>query len=102
MNRWDTLIRSAIAVQQVLVLRYEGWTSDRAIEPHTYGRDAKGDDLIRAWQESGGSASGERIGWKLFKTSKIVSMSLSAGTFTGTRAGYKRGDPSMQTIYAEL
>ena len=102
MSRYRQTIEEAIAHKRVLLIRYEGWSAERAIEPHAYGIDSEGKELLREWQEFGASESGERTGWKLFSISKILSMQPTQSVFSGARPGYKRGDTAMQRIYAQL
>ncbi len=102
MNPWDAVIRDAIAKRSILVIRYDSWAAERAVEPHAYGAGDNGNDLLRAWQEAGASSSGEHSGWKLFTVSKIVSMRATGGTFPGARPGYARPDTAMRRAYAQL
>lgn len=94
------LLMTAIHQKQVLVLRYHGYT--RTVEPHCYGSDKTADGKLRCWQIEGGSNSGERHGWKLLNVREIHSTSTNGAVFSSARAGYKRGDPAMQHIYAQL
>lgn len=84
----------------MLSLQYGGYP--RTIEPHAYGESQDGVQLLRAYQTSGGSESGERSGWKLFDLSKAYSISATQQTFSSARRGYSRGDKAMARIYAEL
>ena len=44
----------------MLELRYDGYS--RCLEVHAVGYSTAGHPLMRAWQVSGGSSSGERTG----------------------------------------
>lgn len=96
----NAVLAEAIAKQLLVELRYSGWS--RTIEPHAYGVDAKGDEKLRCWQVSGGSDSGEAAGWKLLNVSDIRSTTMSAVAFRSARPRYKRDDPAMRHIYAQL
>lgn len=65
-------IADTIASQRYLELRYHGY--NRIVEPHAYGRDNAGYEILRCFQVSGGSESGERTGWKLLKVTDIYSV----------------------------
>ena len=52
-----------------VVLRYHSF--ERMVEPYAYGRDKSGDEILRCYQISGGSVSGEKEGWKLLKVGEI-------------------------------
>ena len=93
-------ITSAIQSLHLLSFNYEGFS--RTVEPHTYGIDGKSHYAIRAYQVSGGSNSGEYIGWKLFHVSEMHGLSVSNSKFAGPRSGYKRSDKAFSTILAQL
>lgn len=94
------MICDAIGRKRVLEFYYDGYP--RSVEPHACGNDTKGNDVVRAYQISGGSESGEYVGWKLFKLSKMNYMEISTTTFAGPRPDYKRGDSAMRVIYCQL
>jgi hypothetical protein len=91
---------NAIREKRALSLQYNGYL--RMIEPHTYGEIKDGVQLLRAYQTSGGSESGERQGWKLFDLSKAYSVTASQHPFVAPRSGYARNDKAMARIFAEL
>lgn len=93
-------ISTAIGNRNLLSFTYDGYR--RTVEPHTYGMDSKGHMALRAYQVSGGSESGEYVGWKLFHVHEMQGMSVLSQTFAGPRQGYKRGDKAFANIRAEL
>lgn len=93
-------ISTAIRNRNLLSFNYDGYP--RIVEPHTYGLDSKGHMALRAYQVSGGSESGEYVGWKLFHAQGIQGMAVLQQTFAGPRQGYKRRDKAFATINAEL
>jgi hypothetical protein len=94
-------ICTAIAQKRLLRLTYDWGT--RTVEPHAYGRNSKGHELLRSYQVGGDSRSGESEGWKLFRVDEIRSLAMSEDTFAGPRPGYRRGDRAMDAeIYCEL
>jgi hypothetical protein len=95
----NSTIIEAIKNKKILELRYSGYS--RQVEPHAYGRDSDGDELLRCYQTAGGSVSGERAGWKLLKVGDIYSLHLLNSQFN-PRPNYKKGDKSMERIFAEL
>jgi hypothetical protein len=90
---------SAIENQQLIELRYKGYS--RTVEPHAYGRDKSGDEILRCYQISGGSESGERHGWKLLKVRDVFSFHLTINTFS-VRSGYKSNDSAMNYIFCQI
>lgn len=92
-------ILQAIQQTKILELRYDGYF--RIVEPHAYGRDKNGDEIIRCYQTAGGSASGESIGWKLLKVRDVFSLHITNTKFS-TRSEYKKNDKAMIQIFAQL
>lgn len=92
-------ICDAIQTMTILELRYHDYT--RTVEPHAYGRDKAGDEILRCYQIAGGSQSGERVGWKLLKVAEIYASHKTKQTFK-IRPEYRRNDSAMQYIFAQL
>lgn len=92
-------IIESIKSRKVLSLTYDGIA--RTVQPHTYGVNHLGNELLRAYQVSGGHKKAGHV-WDLFKVSKIVGLSETGETFQGEAPGYSRSDKAMTTIYAEL
>ena len=92
-------ISDAMATLQLLELRYHGYA--RIVEPHAYGRDKSGDEILRCYQISGGSESGERTGWKLLKVADAYSLNVLKDAFQA-RLEYKRNDKAMEYIFCQL
>ena len=95
----NTAICTAINERSLIELRYSGFS--RLVEPHAYGRDKGGEEILRCFQVSGGSESGERTGWKLLKVREIFSLHGNPETFEARRE-YKRGDKAMDFIFCQI
>lgn len=93
-------IMSAIRQRKRLIVNYE--PGQRIIEPHAYGLGSHGQELLRAFQISGASASGEHVDWKLFRVDRINGLMPANENFAGPRPGYRRGDKAMSRIYVQL
>jgi hypothetical protein len=89
----------AIDTHKVVELRYHGYA--RTVEPHAYGRDKNGDEVLRCFQVSGGSESGERTGWKLLKVAEVYSIHVEKAMFH-TRDSYRKNDKAMEYIFRQL
>ena len=94
------LLVAAIRHRWVVHLRYD-W-GHRVIEPHVYGLDREGHELLRAFQTGGHSESGKPFGWKLFRVDEIQNVHLPGTEFRRARRGYKRVDPVIRRVYARL
>ena len=94
-------ICGAIRDRHLIELTYD-WGS-RIVEPHAYGLNDNGHELLRCYQTSGASESGEHRGWKLFRVDEINSLHVLQETFLRPRRGYKRSDKALdERIYCEL
>jgi hypothetical protein len=97
----NSTIIQAINEKRLLALDYD--PGPRIIEPCAYGVSGEGHFLLRAFQTSGASASGEQINWKLFRTDRIRSIRVLEERFAYPRPGYRRGDKAMAGgIYSQL
>lgn len=92
-------ISDAISEKRMLELRYNGYL--RTVEPHAYGRDKNGDQVLRCFQINGGSDSGERVGWKLLKVADAYAVHVLDQAFQ-QRPEYKRNDKAMDHIFCQL
>jgi len=90
----------ALRERKCLELRYDGFS--RVVEVHAAGYSKEGNALMRVWQIRGGSVSGERTGWKLFRLDEALSAHVIEEPSQAPRKGYKRGDPAMATITCQL
>ena len=94
-------IIEAIKNRQVLRIWYE--PGERIIEPHCYGESTDGNELLRAYQTSGASESGEHSDWKLFRVDRIKSITPTSEAFSGPRPEYNPDDSAMRSeIFAHL
>ncbi len=94
-----TDICTAIDNQYLIELRYSGYS--RTVEPHAYGREKSGDEILRCFQVFGGSESGEHKGWKLLKVRDVYSLHHTNIKFS-IRPGYKSGDKAMEYIFCQV
>jgi hypothetical protein len=92
-------ICTAIDGRQLLELRYHGYA--RIVEPYAYGRDKNGDAVLRCYQLSGGSVSGQTTGWKLLKVADAYAINEQKEGFS-PRPEYRRGDKSMTFMFCQL
>ncbi len=95
----NTTICDAIRGRCILELRYHGYT--RIVAPHAYGRDRSGEEILRCYQTSGGSESGETVGWKLLKVAEADAVSQLKQQFR-TRPEYRQNDKAMQYVFCQL
>jgi YD repeat-containing protein len=94
------LLTSAIEKHEVLRFTYDG--HERLVEPQTFGMDWDDQDVLRAYQISGGCKSGQPVGLKLFAVAEIAGLRKTGQTFKGPRPEHNPNDSAMRTIYATL
>jgi hypothetical protein len=95
----NTTICEALRTKKILELRYHGYS--RLVEPHAYGRDKSGEEVLRCYQISGGSESGERIGWKLLKVKDVFSLHITMDDFI-PHSEYRRNDKAIDYMFCQL
>lgn len=93
-------IASAIAKKEVLRLEYHGFY--RIVEPHAYGINHLGHEVLRCYQTGGGSKSGKPLGWRLLRLDETHAITTTGSSFAGARPNYDRDDKGMSSIYAQL
>jgi hypothetical protein len=97
---WIQTACDALRRKKLLELQYDGYS--RCLEVHAVGYSAAGHPLMRAWQVSGGSSSGERTGWKLMRLDEARAALISESPSEAPRSGYKRGDRGIERIVCEI
>src|SRR5918997_7052143 len=93
------LIVAAVEQRRLRKLAYTA--GNRIVEPHVYGLDGHGRELLRCYQLAGESASRERAGWKLLWAGDIASVEVLDVNFL-MRAGYNRDDPTIRDVLARI
>lgn len=90
----------ALAQGRCLEVRYDGYA--RVVEVHACGFTRQGHAVMRVWQVRGGSASGERTGWKMLRLDEALALSVIGEASEAPRRGYRRGDADMARIVAQV
>lgn len=97
---WWHVACDALNAKRCLDVRYDGYS--RIVEVHAVGTTADGDPIMRVWQVSGGSVSGERVGWKLMRLDKTWGYGVSNEPSQAPRRGYVRGDKAIAFIRCQV
>lgn len=93
------LIFEAIEHSHLLQFKYEGFF--RIIEPHMYGSDAAGVDLVCGYQIAGTDGFGRQNGWHKFELAKISDLTCLPTKYPGPRPPYKLGSQTFKRIYCQ-
>jgi hypothetical protein len=94
------VIAAAIDARQRLHFVYHGYA--RTVEPHTFGADARGIELLCGYQTAGGSRSGNSAGWKFFRIVDISNISSENVELFPPRPEYRKNDGAFAIIAAQL
>ncbi|AKC84081.1 hypothetical protein IMCC26134_10680 [Verrucomicrobia bacterium IMCC26134] len=94
------LLLQAIREKRVLRFTYRGHA--RAVEPHAYGRNTKGETVLHAFQTEGTSASRPPPGWRTFTVSAIEQLKLEELSFAQARDGYSPNELRLAPLWAEV
>ena len=95
----NNLICNAISSKKCLSVLYNG--GNRLIEPYCYGLGTSGNSLLRCYQVSGHSSSGNSHGWKLMKVSEMHNIVITDLEFS-VRPLYNATDPAMARFYCRV
>jgi len=90
------------AIEDHSLLKLDYGDRLRIVEPHIYGEDSRGHELLSAYQVSGGSVSGEHVGWKLFDLDKVRGVEVMPIRFLEPQAAYNPGDRTFTRVYSRL
>ena len=69
----------------------------RLVEPHAYGVDKAGDELLRAWQQTPSPDD-----WRTFRVDRMTAVAITKIRFSGPHKDYARNDKAMTKIYCQL
>ena len=94
------LITAAIGERTRLRLVYDG--HPRVVEPHTFGVDKHGREILCGYQTAGTSTSGKPVGWKFFLLEKISGLAMTAERFAAPRPQCQHNDGAFLRIVAQL
>ena len=100
MSAAATIIENAIREKRLLAFHYHG--GQRLVEPHTFGLDRWGEELLCGYQLEGISRSGNPAGWKFFHVAQMSQLRAEDQYFAEPRPEYRRGDGAFRQIIAEL
>jgi hypothetical protein len=74
----------------------------RVVEPHRFGVNSAGHEMLSGWLRAGYSRSDPAGGWRNYLTTDISALQVLDAPFAGTRPGYAPHDPRMREVFAEL
>lgn len=90
----------ALQTRSVLALRYNG--HQRLVEVHVVGVSRDRHEIMRVWQISGGSVSGNPVGWKMIHLADATEAHITRQTSHAPRLDYNPDDPAMARIICRV
>jgi len=98
-EREETVI-AAIKNRHILSFFYED--ALRTVEPQTYGISTAGHPLLRGYQITGGSKSGQAVGLRLYELAKMEGLTDTKKRFAKARPQHKPKDSAMSKVISSL
>lgn len=92
-------IDRAIEQRRRLSFRYAGHL--RIVEPHIWGMNTRGHEVLSAWQ-TGGSSRSDKLGWKLFHVEHMHDLRLLGEHFEAPQPDYNPDDPHFESVWCQL
>jgi hypothetical protein len=74
----------------------------RVVEPHRFGINSAGHEMLSGWLRAGYSRSDPAGGWRNYLLSDVSALQVLDAPFAGTRPGYAARDPRMREVFCEL
>jgi hypothetical protein len=90
----------AIARRSLVMFEYNDLI--RVVEPHRFGINSAGHEMLSGWLRAGYSRSDPAGGWRNYLLSDVSSVQVLDAPFAGTRPGYAAHDVRMREVFCEL
>jgi hypothetical protein len=74
----------------------------RVVEPHRFGINSAGHEMLSGWLRAGYSRSDPAGGWRNYLLSDVSALQVLDAPFAGTRPGYTAHDPRMREVHCQL
>ncbi len=74
----------------------------RVVEPHLFGVNSAGHEMLTAWLRPGYSRSDPEGGWRNYLTTDVSNLQMLDETFAGPRTGYNADDSRMREVHCRL
>jgi hypothetical protein len=90
------------AIRRRSLVMFEYGDLIRVVEPHRFGVNSVGHEMLSGWLRAGYSRSDPAGGWRNYLLSDVHALQVLDAPFAGTRPGYVGHDPRMREVYCEL
>jgi hypothetical protein len=90
------------AIRRRSLVMFEYGDLIRVVEPHRFGINSAGHEMLSGWLRAGYSRSDPAGGWRNYLVHDVAALQVLDAPFAGTRPGYAAHDPRMREVYCEL
>ena len=90
------------AIRRRSLVMFEYGDLIRVVEPHRFGVNSAGHEMLSGWLRAGYSRSDPAGGWRNYLLGDVHALQVLDAPFAGTRPGYVGHDSRMREVYCEL
>ena len=90
------------AIRRRSLVMFEYGDLIRVVEPHRFGVNSAGHEMLSGWLRAGYSRSDPAGGWRNYLLHEVSALQVLDAPFAGARPGYAAHDPRMPQVYCEL
>jgi hypothetical protein len=90
------------AIRRRSLVMFEYGDLIRVVEPHRYGINSAGHEMLSGWLRAGYSRSDPAGGWRNYLVHDVSALQVLDAPFASARPGYVTHDPRMREVYCEL
>ena len=90
------------AIRRRSLVMFEYGDLIRVVEPHRFGVNSAGHEMLSGWLRAGYSRSDPAGGWRNYLLSDVSALQVLDAPFAGTRPGYTANDPRMREVHCQL
>ena len=90
------------AIRRRSLVMFEYGDLIRVVEPHRFGINSAGHEMLSGWLRACYSRSDPAGGWRNYLLHEVSALQVLDAPFAGARPGYAAHDPRMPQVYCEL
>jgi hypothetical protein len=90
------------AIHRRSLVMFEYGDLIRVVEPHRFGVNSAGHEMLSGWLRAGYSRSDPAGGWRNYLLRDVSALQVLDAPFAGARPGYATQDARMREVYCEL
>jgi hypothetical protein len=90
------------AIHRRSLVMFEYGDLIRVVEPHRFGVNSAGHEMLSGWLRAGYSRSDPAGGWRNYLLRDVSALQVLDAPFAGARPGYATQDARLREVYCEL